>query len=616
MRVKRLKIENFRAIAEAELLFQGHTLLVGTNNVGKSTICEALDLVLGPDRLGRRPPVEEFDFYNASYLDVDGNPIPAKVEVVLTGLSDELRLACPTHLEYWHRIEERILGEGEIDLAASPDVEPCLRLETVASYDVEDDEFIANTYFCNSVLNEDGQRERISKRLKQSIGFLYLRTLRTGSRALSLERGSLLDIILRMQGAKTGLWERAIERLRKLDPPIGNDASEISPILKNIEARLAQYIPLHAPGDATKLFVSQLTREHLRKTLSFFLTTNEGQSAVPFFEAGTGTLNTLVLALLSFIAEAKPHNVIFAMEEPEIALPPHTQRRIANYLLEHTQQCFVTSHSPYVIERFDPAQIHVLQRNGTGAVAAKSIGEISPIKPKHYSRHARRALAEGMLGKGVVVTEGATEVAVLNAVAEKLEEFQPHLWSLDLSGITIFSVDGDGDLPPFGDFFKALGLKTYAFCDKKTRNEVETAKFNAAFDVPWETEYKGMEKLLTEEIPVDAIWTYLEDARARGLTHIPDSRPSDDDVKKLTFNILKSNKGNGEAAILIGICAETDLPKSVTDFLYCIYVDFPKPQPPPLLTPEGDGSSDGDGSGASGHASGPTSETDLDELLG
>ncbi len=596
MRVARLNIQNFRAIAGAEFLFQGHTLLVGANNIGKSTICEALDLVLGPDRLSRRPPVEEFDFYNACYLDEDGTPIPAKVEVVLTELSDELRLACPTHLEYWHKAEQRVLGEGEIDLAASPGVEPCIRLETVASYDVEEDEFVAHTYFCNSVPNDDGERERINKRLKQSIGFLYLRTLRTGSRALSLERGSLLDIILRMQGAKTGLWERSIKRLRELDPPIGDEAADLTPILKNIEARLAQYIPLRAPGDATKLYVSQLTREHLRKTLSFFLTTNEGQCAVPFFEAGTGTLNTLVLALLSFIAEAKPHNVIFAMEEPEIALPPHTQRRIANYLLENTQQCFVTSHSPYVIERFGPSQIQVLHRDGAGAVTAMSVGEISPIKPKHYSRHARRALAEGMLGKAVVVAEGATEVAVLNATAERLEALHSHLWPLDLAGVTIFSVDGDGDLPPFGKFFKALGLRTYAFYDNKVRTDAANAELKAAFDVPWESKFKGIEKLLVEEIPPDTIWKYLEDAKGRGHP-VPAMKPNDDDVKKTAFSILRSNKGNAEAAILIGTCTDTELPPSVTGFLMCLYVDFPKPKPPPPLNPDSvdDEAIDGDG---------------------
>ena len=55
MRVSRLSIETFRGITKAELHFTSHTLLIGGNNVGKSTICEALDLVLGPDRLNQTP---------------------------------------------------------------------------------------------------------------------------------------------------------------------------------------------------------------------------------------------------------------------------------------------------------------------------------------------------------------------------------------------------------------------------------------------------------------------------------------------------------------------------------------------------------------------------------
>ena len=68
MKVARLIIDRFRGIRNATLYFEGHTLLVGMNNVGKSTVCEALDLVLGPDRLARFAAVEEFDFYNAEYL--------------------------------------------------------------------------------------------------------------------------------------------------------------------------------------------------------------------------------------------------------------------------------------------------------------------------------------------------------------------------------------------------------------------------------------------------------------------------------------------------------------------------------------------------------------------
>ena len=62
MRVRRLSIKNFRDAAEGTIDFLGHTLLVGGNNSGKSTVCEALDLFLGPERLYRRPIVDEHDF--------------------------------------------------------------------------------------------------------------------------------------------------------------------------------------------------------------------------------------------------------------------------------------------------------------------------------------------------------------------------------------------------------------------------------------------------------------------------------------------------------------------------------------------------------------------------
>ena len=114
------------------------------------------------------------------------------------------------------------------------------------------------------------------------------------------------------------LWEKTISRLRGLD--IESDAAEIAPVLRSIEKRLARYVALESLGNATKLHVSELTREHLRKTMTFFLALSADQGYVPFAHAGTGTINTLVLALLSFIADLKPDTVIFAMEEPEIGV--------------------------------------------------------------------------------------------------------------------------------------------------------------------------------------------------------------------------------------------------------------------------------------------------------
>jgi putative ATP-dependent endonuclease of OLD family len=141
VQVVKLTIVNFRGIQSAELQFGGHALLVGSNNVGKSTICEALDLVLGPDRLNRFPPIEEYDFYNGKYLEPaqaegeDPTPVKIRIEALLTDLSAEVLKRCARHLEFWHVEEKRLLVEGEI-AAADPGVSiPCLRLETIGQYD-------------------------------------------------------------------------------------------------------------------------------------------------------------------------------------------------------------------------------------------------------------------------------------------------------------------------------------------------------------------------------------------------------------------------------------------------------------------------------------------------
>ena len=81
-----LLIENFRGIAKGVVNFTGHTLLVGGNNAGKSTICEALDLVLGPERLYRRPVVNEHDFFCGHYESEKGDIVEIKITAILVDL--------------------------------------------------------------------------------------------------------------------------------------------------------------------------------------------------------------------------------------------------------------------------------------------------------------------------------------------------------------------------------------------------------------------------------------------------------------------------------------------------------------------------------------------------
>ena len=228
-----------------------------------------------------------------------------------------------------------LLRAPPIGAIESPDVKEALRVGFRGWYDPDEDDFKAQTFFC-SPPQDNGEQPLFRTADKRLCGFLLLRALRTGSRALSLERGSLLDIILRVRELRPRMWEKVLEQLRVLpvadDPQLG-----VTEILSSVQTAIRSFVPSEWASEP-HLRVSDLTRETLRRTLTVFVATGAMNGttphAAPFQHQGNGTMNMLVLALLSMIADAKK-TVIFAMEEPEIAIPPSTQKRIVQ---RRTQQ--------------------------------------------------------------------------------------------------------------------------------------------------------------------------------------------------------------------------------------------------------------------------------------
>lgn len=483
MRVRRLDLARFRGVPAGRVVFNGNTLLVGGNNVGKSTVCEALDLILGPERSYRRPVVDEHDFHENRYLDEQGTPLEICLEAVLVDLTDEARLRFGEHLRRWDD-ESCEFVDGEPDDADRADAEGvvwALPLVFIARYEPDEDDFVADTFFAHPEpvledleLDEEtaaslGQGRKLFTRAhKRLCGFVYLRALRTGSRALTLQRGSLLDTILRLPDEGTSqMWVDTLASLRGLDPAIG-DVEQLKAVRVDIRDRLSRFVNLAPDDDSTAFFASDLTRQHLREVVRLFVATQPSEHLVPHTRQGTGSVNLIVFALLTLIADLRgSQSVIFAMEEPEVALPPHTQRRVAKYVLHEMGQAIVTSHSPYVIEQFDPANIVLLARTDTGGLNGKPIDTVS-VAPKRF-RVQRRQFAEAILAQGVLVCEGSTESAVVTAASSALERARGSSYDhLDLLGVSLFIADGDGDVPRWGPMFSALDKKAYAVFDKQT----------------------------------------------------------------------------------------------------------------------------------------------------
>jgi putative ATP-dependent endonuclease of the OLD family len=270
MIVTRLKVEEFRGVKHCEIIFQGHAALVGDNNTGKSTILEAIDLVLGPERLSRYPVIDEHDFYAGQYMGDGENPSSVNVEAVVTDLNEEQKRHFRYHLEWWNK-NENYLIEGPPPGSTDEDtVVPALRVGFKGYYDAEEDDFAGETFFL-SPLKEDGTYDSFGKRDKRLCGFLFLRTLRTGSRALSLERGSLLDLILKLKEIRPHMWEDILNQLRQLSVADNPDLG-ITEILTSVQDAVRSFVPSEW-AENPHMRVSELTRFHLRRVLNVFMGT-------------------------------------------------------------------------------------------------------------------------------------------------------------------------------------------------------------------------------------------------------------------------------------------------------------------------------------------------------
>lgn len=590
MRIARTYIENFRGISKAELFFPQHAVLIGDNNCCKSTVLEAIDLALGPDRVARQPAIDEHDFYAGRYLTADAKSVSIIVEVILIDLSDEQKRHFREHLEWWNTTTNKLLDAPPPEQTAAKDVGAALRVQFVGRYDPEDDDFVAKTYFQSPPRDEENRIEYRS-RDKRMCGFLFLRPLRTGSRALSLARGSSLDIILSLKKVNLQVWEKALGELRKI--PIGEDSElGLNKILKAVQDAVRSFVPAEW-ADQPQMRVSDLTRETLRETLTVFMATgakgDDGTNhSAPFQHQGSGTINLLVLAMLTLIAEQK-QNVIFAMEEPEIAIPPHAQKRIVNAVRQTSAQALFTSHSPYVLEEFSPEQILIVNRK---AGVAEFLPAVFPavIKPKAYRHEWRTRFAEALLARRVLIAEGHTEYHALPAAARRLHELAPTRYkTLEALGIAVVNAATDSQVAPLGEHFRKLGKTVLACFDKQAAGALAAiiANVDHAYESP-EPNFEDMAINNTAEaalrrfalrLVADGEWpTHLHTQTPTAATTLPD-------LQAAVRAYLAWSKGAEGGADLLNECTEAEMPAYVRDTLAAITATFAQPPPAPAAAP-------------------------------
>jgi putative ATP-dependent endonuclease of the OLD family len=622
MQVARIHIENFRGIKDTSLDLTKHAVLLGDNNTGKTTVLEALDLALGPDRLNRTPPIDEHDFYQGRYatktkkptpggvgaVEVEGaNDAPAaaepqagadvaadeglqiRIDVTIVDLTEEQRNRFGDYIEFWDKDARKLYQEAEPEGVDAANISPALRVTFFGKYDEDEDDFEGKTFYTSS-LEAGGAPDPFSKKDKQVCGFLYLRSVRTGSRALSLERGSLLDIILRLKEVRPQMWEGAIEKISGFsvaeDPSLG-----ISGVLQSINTALKKYVPKEW-GIEPHLKVSNLTREHLRKVITAFIATGDGSHAAPFYRQGTGTINMLVLAMLSQIAQDK-QNVIFAMEEPETAIPPYAQKRIIHEVRKLASQTLFTSHSPYVLEEFSLDDTVILSRDTAGTLKQSQVVLPDSVKLKRYRQEFRTRFCEGLLARRILIAEGATEASAFPVACRRLAELDSEKYSsLEAMGVCVVDAGGEGSIPDMAKLYKEIGKRTFALCD--LQDAAAQALITAQVEHMYMHTEKGIENLILKNTPQAAMERFCD-----LLTWPPDlaakyPAPKTDIINALMAYFAKK-KGDFGIAEYVAQCTEAEIPQWIRDA--CVHLKslcLPPPLPLAAAGPAGAEGGDND----------------------
>lgn len=368
LRVVDLRIKNFRGIREAHVRLGQHTVLVGANNCGKTTIIEALALLFGRDRMVRS--LTEHDFFGS-------NPQPAdRIQIIATivGFDGD----DPAEHVDWFRDDRGVpkwwnpvRGAAsatrddpnwplacQIGFCARFD-QPELEVETARYF--HDDDAVGDVF-------ADEAPVAVPGRLIRDIGFFLVPASRSWDRIVSFGSELFRRVVASAGGqpATSVLKER--DRLRAPDQPLEADEN-LEPITTQLNTELAGFF---RSKPTLQLRVTATDSDGLLETVVPHYLHAGAPLALPARRHGSGLISLQhLLLLLQFGRQRAQAQEGFwmALEEPELHVPPPLQRRLVHRIQALSSQTFVSTHSPMIAAMSDPLSVLVL-RNDDGVLSS------------------------------------------------------------------------------------------------------------------------------------------------------------------------------------------------------------------------------------------------------
>ncbi len=423
MRLLSLSIEGFRGIQRANVRFGDHTVFIGPNGCGKSTIIDALSLVLGRTRIAR--DLTEHDFFGSC----PGPTSRFRIITTLGGFPGN----DPDRHDAWFR-EGRAIPKwwnsstGEISPEPKEDAqELCAQIALAARFDCEELIVEQIRYFHDDDAVTDPFREdvvqQVPYRFLDDVGYYVLPARRTWEASVSFASELFRKAVATVGGipAQTILSER--DRLRRPKPSLEDDEG-LLPLVERINDQLSQLLPT-APQ--FRLRLTNTDSDSLIRALVPHYQ-EAGGTTLPITRHGSGLLSLQTFILLLELgrerrSQGKPF--VLAMEEPELHVPPGLQRRLIAQAVSIADQTVCTSHSPRVAAFYPATSVRLLEKRQTELAATPLLarqldGNASNAARKLYHEDRSRVI-EALMYRFALIPEGRTEYEWLRLLADVVE---------------------------------------------------------------------------------------------------------------------------------------------------------------------------------------------------
>jgi putative ATP-dependent endonuclease of OLD family len=453
MRLREIKVKNFRGIRSLHLSLDGLTVLVGENNTGKSTVLEAIRLVLtrgfGSRRDGR---FTEYDFH---LKDADATPQTADPISIILHFAEEQESDWP----------DAVIQQMSEVIQLDTDGLNHIWLQAKGSYQEELGSFETKWAFLNTsgaelVLKNATPLTLISR----FVPLFFLSALRDASQEFG-QRGQFWSGFLKSIQLPDDQRERIEEMLREVNKSVIGANAGLTEVTRKI-ADAGRLVPLDSTDPVVLEAIPTRVFDMVGK-IQVHLKSSYG-AKLPLQRHGEGTQSLAVLMLFQAFAAANlteayaPESTpILALEEPEAHLHPSAIRSLGSFLKTMAGQIVVTSHSGDLISRVPVMALRRLYKhNGTTKVGRVESGIFTDRELQAIDYSIRLDKGHYLFSRCWLLVEGESDYHLMPLLFDVIGYSQDQV---SFSVLEISQVIDKGE--PLIKFSKALGIQWFLMAD-------------------------------------------------------------------------------------------------------------------------------------------------------